>query len=141
MTRIISILALVVMLIESCGNLSKIEYVSAEKAEEETLITIENKKPRQGYIKFLKAEGGRYRLLTYTYRIEEKAGTAHCTLRSDETYSIDSDVIKKSWMTASTFQELKYYGRDFRSISERFLDLSNDEKIELLNELSREREQ
>ena len=129
------LILVVFIIIDGCASTSPIQFVSADKAHVETLITIENKTPRYGLIEFLKVEEDKFRMLTYSYLVDYKTNTLHCTMLSNELYSFDSEAVQKSWMTTSELRKQKYYESCFKLIYDKFLDLSNDKKIELLNRI------
>ena len=93
-----------------------------------------------GSIEFLRYENGYYRLSVYTYRLDVKKNTPYCTLCNDTLYKAE-DLINigrgRNWMTSSMFKQVENHDPYFRCFSEDFLELSNEEKIKVLNSISK----
>lgn len=120
-----------------CGcSTSKLECYNYELAQEETLIKLWAKIITSGSIEFLSYENGIYKLSEYTYRLNKKNLTLYCSYRGSTLYNAD-DLIRigrgENWMTSSDFRNHYPY---FRCFPEDFLELSNEEKISVLNTIS-----
>ena len=105
--------------------------------KEETLVTVYSKTQKTGTIEFLRYKDGKCQRLIYSYCVDLKQYAACCTLKSKNYYRIDDNRLPKEWMTSSVFRQQKYYKKYFGCFAENFLELSNDEKIELLEEIAK----
>lgn len=126
---------LVALHLGSC-SMSKIEFVNANKVKDETLIRVYSKTQENGTIEFLKREGEKCQLLIFSYAVDVKRQTSSCSLRQMKLYEIADNRISEDWMTSSMFQKQKYYEKCFACFSEHFMEMSNDEKIRVLEEIS-----
>ena len=115
---------------------SRIDCYNYDLAQKETLIKLYAKIITNGSIEFLRYENGYYRLSVYTYRLDVKKNTPYCTLCNDTLYKAE-DLINigrgRNWMTSSMFKQVENHDPYFRCFSEDFLELSNEEKIKVLN--------
>ena len=127
-----------ICIILCCCSMYKIDSYNYDIAQKETLIKLYAKIITNGAIEFLRYENGHYRLSVYTYRLDTTKSTPYCTLRSDTLYKKD-DLINigrgRNWMTSSMFKQVEDHEPYFRCFSEDFLELSNDEKMKVLNEI------
>ena len=106
-------------------------------AKNETLIRLYAKIITSGTLEFLRYEDGDYHLLTYTYRLDKKNNTAYCTFREDKQHKEDEASSLGRWGTSSGFKQLnKSLDPYFRCFSEDFLELSNEDKIKVLDKIS-----
>ena len=123
-----------------CCSVHKVDCCNYDVAQKEPLIKLYAKIITNGTIEFLRYENGDYRLSVYTYRLDMRKSTPYCTLRSDTLYKKE-DLINigrgNNWMTSSMFRQVENHEPYFRCFSEDFLELSNDEKIEVMNNLSK----
>ena len=120
------------------GCYSTQQYVSAEAADEETLMKILFKIPEHGYIVFLQKDGFSYKEVVYSYSIERKGKKFYCR-KNKEKSIIDLNNKSRDWLTAEMCRMHDYYNLFiFQYISEDFIELSNDEKLKVLEELSRQ---
>ena len=125
-----------------CCTTLKNDCINYEIAQKETLVKVYAKIITSGSIEFLRYENGYYRLSVYSYRLDMKNKTPYCTLRKDTLYKADDlfNICREgNWMTSSIFKQYGNYDPYFRCFSEDFLELSNDKKIEVLNEISKRR--
>ena len=122
----------------------KAEYINNyEKAQKETLIKLYAKIIWNGSLYFLSNKNGNYEMSVYTYRLDKKNKTAYCTFWEKRTLTAE-DIINNNlnnipqnyWMTASEFQKQKNL-EVFNYFSDDFLELSNDDKINVLNNISK----
>lgn len=129
-----------ILLFYSCIVKNEYVYVSPEHVEEETLIINQSKIISRGYIYFLRKKEGKYELLSFSYRISLKQHTVDCTLRERKIYDISDGIIPNRWLTADEFRRCKYYNSIFEEYYNcfiaNFLELSNDEKIKVLERIS-----
>lgn len=135
----IFLLSTVALLLPSCRT-QKTTFVNHKVAQSETLIRLQPAKiiTSAGF-DFLSYENGQYQMIRYSYIIWEKHHTQHCqiSLYPKKHYKIEEDsLIGEGWMTASMFKQYRNYQPSFKCLSERFLDLSNDEKIQVLDGMS-----
>ena len=122
-----------------CSMYKNDDCYNYDIAQKETLIKLWAKTITHGTIDFLRYENGYYRLTVYTYRLDKRKNTSYCTLRRDTLYKKD-DLINigrgSNWLTSSMFKQYEDENQPyFRCFSEDFLELSNDEKIKVLNEI------
>ncbi|MBO7467273.1 MAG: hypothetical protein J6T94_06305 [Bacteroidaceae bacterium] len=137
MKKVLSIL--LVCLLCGCLSYNKIDNdaVSYDVAQSETLIRLWSKIIDRGTIEFLSYEDGVYQLTGYSYRIDKKHHIAHCTLRYKEPYKPDQG----SWVTSTHFKKHGQQNKSeayFNCFSEGFFDLTNDEKMSVLEQLSKQ---
>lgn len=130
-----TILLIGMTFLQSCF-VYKPEFVSAEVAKNETLVTIYTKTAESGVIEFLRYEEEKYQLLVYSYRVDVKQNTSQCILRSNVYYKIGDNKLPKEWLTSSMLQQRKLYEKYFNCFTPNFLYLTNDEKIKVLDEIS-----
>ena len=91
-----------------------------------------------GTLEFLRYEDGCYHLLVYTYRLDKKNNIAYCTFRGEKQYKEDEASNLGGWGTSSEFKQFnKSNDPYFRYFSEDFLELSNEEKIKVLDKISK----
>lgn len=115
--------------------------VPPEMAQKETLLFYYSKIIWTGDICFLHYEDGVYKKIQYGYRIRLKEKSVSCTKKNEEVIDINSYKDERIvFYTSESFKNhikessLKYY----KCFSDDFLDLSNDEKITLLDSLSKQ---
>ena len=107
-------------------------------AKNETLIRLYAKIVTSGTLEFLRYEDGCYHLLVYTYRLDKKNNMAYCTFRGEKQYKEDEDSSLGCWGTSSEFKQFnKSNNPYFRYFSDDFLELSNEEKIRVLDKISK----
>ncbi len=133
------ILAGLALILQSCRT-QKTTFVNHNVAQSETLIRLQPAKiiTSAGF-DFLSYENGQYQMIRYSYIIWKKHHTQHCriSLYPKKHYKIEEDsLIGDGWMTASMFNQYRKYQPSFKCFSEQFLDLSNDEKIQVLDGMS-----
>ena len=137
--RKILLLSVVALLLLSCRT-QKTTFVNHNVAQSETLIRLQPAKiiTSAGF-DFLSYENGQYQMILYSYIIWKNHDRQHCqiSLYPKKHYIIEEDsLIGEGWMTASMFKQYRNYQPSFKCFSERFLDLSNDEKIQVLDGMS-----
>jgi hypothetical protein len=136
------ILAGLALVLQSC-NTPKVTWENYDVAQSETLISLYSKIVTSGTIEFLRYDNGYYQLSVYAYRLDMKNHKSFCTFYGKTQYTAD-ELIKigrsKNWMKSSVFKQGENLDPYFRCFSEDFLELSNDEKIKVLNRIS-DREQ
>lgn len=110
-----------------------------EVAKEETLVKVYAKIITNGTIEFLRYDNGYYQLSVYTYQLDIKSHKSFCTFRGETQYTAD-ELIKigrsKNWMKSSVFKQGENHDPYFKCFSEDFLELSNDDKIKVLDGMS-----
>ena len=110
-----------------------------EVAKEETLVKVYAKIVTNGTIEFLRYDNGYYQISVYAYRIDMNNHISYCSFRGDTQYRAEDlkTAIGKNWMTSSMFiMQAKNHVPYFRCFSEDFIELSNDEKIQVLDGMS-----
>ena len=107
-------------------------------AKNEMLVRLEAKIITSGTIEFLRYEDGEYHLRVYTYRLDKKNNTAYCTFRGEKQYKEDEASSLGCWGTSSEFKQFnKSLDPYFGCFSKDFLELSNEEKVKVLDEISK----
>ena len=108
-------------------------------AKNEMLVRLEAKIITSGTLEFLRYEDGEYHLRVYTYRLDKKNNTAYCTFRGEKQYKEDEEAsLDRYWMTSSEFEQFnKSLDPYFGCFSKDFLELSNEEKIKVLDKISK----
>ena len=108
-------------------------------AKNETLIRLYAKIITSGTLEFLRYEDGCYHLSVYTYRLDKKNNMAYCTFRGEKQYKEDEEAsLDRYWMTSAEFNQFhKSLDSYFRCFSDDFLELSNEEKIKVLDKISK----
>ena len=131
----IILLSLLTVLFVSCRTQSNIVRDSSE-----TLITHQCKVAKQGYFLFLKKEGPSFKVLTYYYFINKKTNTVSC--RAFPEKIVEANQLENyHWKTSEGFMSSAtkiWREKCFNYFSEDFVDISNDEKLTLLDELSKQ---
>ncbi len=132
------ILAGLALILQSCKT-SKVTWENYDVAQSETLISLYSKIATSGTIEFLRYDNGYYQLSVYTYQLDIKSHKSFCTFRGETQYTAD-ELIKigrsKNWMKSSVFKQGENHDPYFKCFSEDFLELSNDDKIKVLDGMS-----
>ena len=110
------------------------KHVDMEEAKNETLIDVWfGKIAYRGEIRFLRYENGDFKFISYSYYVRGK-GIISCHYNYSKTCETnDSDISGKVWSTASEFQKHEYLESTFSRISEDFMEVSNERKIQMLD--------
>ena len=131
--------ALACSLLYSCTTTKNMSLATFEVAKEETLVKVYAKIITNGTIEFLRYDNGYYQLSVYTYQLDIKSHKSFCTFRGETQYTAD-ELIKigrsKNWMKSSVFKQGENHDPYFKCFSEDFLELSNDDKIKVLDGMS-----
>ena len=107
-------------------------------AKNEMLVKLYAKIITSGTLEFLRYEDGKYYLSVYTYRLDKKNNIAYCTFRGEKQYKEDEASNLGGWGTSSEFKQFnKSNDPYFRCFSDDFLELSNEEKIKVLDKISK----
>ena len=113
------------------------KHVDKEEAKNETLIRVYCKIAYSGWIDFLRYENGDFKLIRYRYYAKAKGkevSRISCWyLYSKTCETNDSDISEKFWSTASEFQKHEVMKPYFSRISEDFMEVSNERKIQMLD--------
>lgn len=133
---------LIFFIMTSCMRITNYG-VSSDIAKQETLISeIQGKIITNGVISFLRYENDTLRMIRYSCQMQEKTKTAHCQKLESKVWDIPhaSPNSFSGFYTSTLFKAhvekkpvLKKY---YNCFSENFLDLTNDEKIKLLDEIA-----
>lgn len=115
-------------------------YVNANVAKQETLISLESKTINYGNLLFLKyIDKGKVSFLVYEYLVDKECQKIDCEKIREVEYDVNDKIIDKPWSTSNQFKEgvrCSSWEKYFTCFSENFLDLTNDEKIKLLDEIA-----
>lgn len=106
---------------------------------QEALIAIQCKMMKHGTISILSGKDSNVRLTVYHYSISLSERTAYCSIMYDVTNPEPELVNSYTWRTDNDLKKREkgtWRETYFRCFSEDFLDLSNEEKKELLDSLS-----
>lgn len=108
-------------------------------AKNEMLVKLYAKIITSGTLEFLRYEDGKYYLSVCTYRLDKKNNIAYCTFRGEKQYKEDEEAsLDRYWMTSAEFNQFhKSLDSYFRCFSDDFLELSNEEKIRVLDKISK----
>ena len=106
---------------------------------DETLIALYSKIIRSGTLVFLSRDGEVFKKTTFTYYIDIKKKQAFCTKWEEKNFNIsEDDITHISWSTAESFKQFVKSCEDyFNCFAMNFLDMSNDEKIKVLEEIAK----
>ena len=106
---------------------------------DETLIALESKILRSGTLFFLSRDGDAFKKTTFTYYIDIKKKQAFCTKREEKNFNIsEDDITHISWWTAESYKQSQKVNEDYYNcFAMNFLDMSNDEKIKVLEEIAK----
>ena len=107
---------------------------------DETLIALESKILRSGTLFFLSRDGDAFKKTTFTYYIDIKKKQAFCTKEREKKFIIDENDIPSGLcgLTAESFKQIEKDREDyFNCFAMNFLDMSNDEKIKVLEEIAK----
>ena len=116
--------------------------VYSEAAMQETLVSpIMGKILKSGVMSFLLYENNTYRIIKYDCQIDLNRKSVICRKYKDEVIDIKGKERYPGWYTAESFKKYiersSTYQKYYKCFSEDFLDLSNDEKLKLIDELSK----
>ena len=116
--------------------------VYSEAAMQETLVSpIMGKILKSGVMSFLLYENNTYRIIKYDCQIDLNRKSVICRKYKDEVIDIKGKERYPEWYTAESFKKYiersSTYQKYYKCFSEDFLDLSNDEKLKLIDELSK----
>ena len=127
---------LVVMLFNSCATPTH-EQVCCDYVSNETLVLhYYDKKDNGGKFYFLREYGDKCELIKYSYKVDIKTGKIYCDSRSSEQKMIEDKSIPRKWDTATSFRmDNKSKEKYWNYFSANFLNLSNDDKIEVLDKI------
>lgn len=131
--------ALACSLLYSCTTTKNMSLATFEVAKEETLVKVYAKIITNGTIEFLRYDNGYYQISVYAYRIDMNNHISYCSFRGNTQYRAEDlkTAIGKNWMTSSMLiMQAKNHVPYFRCFSEDFIELSNDEKIKVLDKIS-----
>lgn len=103
-------------------------HVDAEEAKSETLISVRGKIDYSGDIDFLRYENGDFKLMSYSYYAKDKE--ISCRFNYNKTCE---DTSGGFWYTASEFQKKEVLKTYLSRISEDFMEISNERKIQVLD--------
>lgn len=106
---------------------------------DETLIALYSKIIRSGTLDFLSRDGEVFKKTMFTYYIDIKKKQAFCTKREEKNFNIsEDDITHIYWSTAESFKQIEKSNEDyFNCFAMNFLDMSNDEKIKVLEEIAK----
>lgn len=114
---------------------STAKYVDPEEAKNETLINLDEMCRKIDYwakLEFLRYENGEFKLISYSCYAKYKEFSCYY-LYSKTCETNDGDISGKGWCTASEFQKHEYLKSSFSRISEDFMEVSNERKIQMLD--------
>ena len=114
--------------------------ISSDTVKYETLISeLQGKIITNGVIHFLRYENDTIRIISYYCQIHEKSKTV-CCQRVEDSNSFMSTNNYSGFYTTSLFkshiEKNPSWKRYYNCFSENFLDLTNDEKIKVLEEIA-----
>lgn len=125
---------------QSTAKYTKYVYVGPEEAKNETLIHVAPGSKigcYRGKIRFLRYENGDFKLISYSYYANDKDKEIlwiSCHYNYSKTCEPnDSDLSRGVWSTASEFQKHECLKPYFSLISEDFMEVSNERKIQMLD--------
>ena len=124
-------------------------YVSPEYVEHETLVTVYNRIATGGKMCFLTQKDDKCEYWEFVYGTDPKYKKAFSQLTERKTYRIGDENIPhyNRWETATGFASNKnyrgksynkYYEKCLNCLADNFLQLSNDEKLDVMKTYSRE---
>ena len=106
----------------------------------ETLIALQAKILKSGTLYFFSRNGEVFKETSFTYYIDIKKKQAFCTKERKKNFIIDENDIPSglSGLTAESFKQIEKDREDyFNCFAMNFLDMSNDEKIKVLEEIAK----
>ena len=131
---------IVVLLLSFFGGCSPIRYCCFDDIQQDALVKILNKRDDYGYIIFLQKNNDSYKELTFSYAYDRRKNKFCCHKHEEEDVITIDDRSKEGWFNADMCREGRIYSAKFhvifRYISEDFINLSNDEKIIVLEKLA-----
>ena len=106
---------------------------------DETLIALHSKILISGTLHFLSKNGEVFKKTTFTYYIDIKKKQAFCTKREERSSIIsENNITHISWWTAESYKQSQKVNEDYYNcFAMNFLDMSNDEKIKVLEEIAK----
>ncbi|MBR5973180.1 MAG: hypothetical protein IK017_11080 [Paludibacteraceae bacterium] len=108
------------------------KHMVMEVAKNETLINVRGKMADSGVIGFLRYENGDFNFMSYSYYAKD--GEISCYFNYSKTCETnDSDISGRVWHTASEFQKHEILKPYLSRISEDFMEVSNERKIQMLD--------
>ena len=130
-----------ILIILSCIGLVSCSTTSAIKlSKNETLIEFNCKMPQNGYFTFLVfVNENEVKEIIYSYSIHIKDRKCLCSKTSERVYNINQYCKQKDCRRFKTAKEFVFAKQYYTCFADNFLDMTNDEKINLLNEISNNR--
>ena len=131
-----------ILIILSCIGLVSCSTTSAIKfSKNETLIKVNYKMPQNGYFTFLVfVNENEVKEIIYSYSIHNiKDRKCWCSKVSERVYNLNEYCKQKDCRGFKTAKEFVLGKQYYACFADNFLDMTNDEKINLLNEISNKR--
>lgn len=111
---------------------TKPKYVDTEMDKNEILISVRGKIDYSGEVGFLRYENGDFKFISYSYYAKGKEISCHFNY-SKICETNDSDISGRFWRIASEFQKDDILKPYLSRISEDFMEISNERKIQVLD--------
>ena len=130
-----------ILIILSCIGLVSCSTTSAIKfSNNETLIRVNYKMPQNGYFTFLVlVNENEVKEIIYSYSVHVKNRKCWCSKTSERVYNINEYCKQNDCSGFKTAKEFVLGKQYYICFADNFLDMTNDEKIDLLNEISNKR--
>ncbi|MBO4804882.1 MAG: hypothetical protein J5554_02440 [Paludibacteraceae bacterium] len=106
---------------------------------DETLIALHSKILRSGTLHFLSRNGEVFKKTTFIYHIYIEKRQVSCAKIEERDFIIsENDITHISWWTAESYKQSQKVNEDYYNcFAMNFLDMSNDEKIKVLEEIAK----
>ena len=124
----------------SCSASNKCRYTDYKAVEDEPLIRIYTKNMKSGVIEFIKINENEISLTQFSYYIDNKKKDVTCYKFGNMILSSTDERLNGLWMTTEMFIHNEGHKKKeayWTCFSDDFIDVTNDEKIKILDELSR----
>ena len=131
---------IVVHAIIVCYATNKCRYTDYKAVEYEPLIRVFTKNMKSGAIEFIVKNEDQISLTQFSYNIDVDKKEIRCHKSGNEVIDSTDERLRGLWMTSDLFKHNETSPKKqsyWKCISEDFNDISNEEKLKLLEDLSK----
>lgn len=133
-----------IVAVVGCAPTGKYSYTDYQSVAEEPLFCIYNKTNERGTFTFIINDDNQIRQTSFTYSIYVDGKTVACHKSEDIILNSQDERLNGHWLTAAMFKGNEKGTRReayWNCFSDDFLDMSNAEKMKLLEDLSKRRQE
>ena len=133
---------ILVYTILGCSATNKCRYTDYKAVEYEPLIRVFTKNMKSGAIEFIVKNEDQISLTQFSYYIDVDKKEIRCHKSGNEVIDSTDERLRGLWMTSDLFKHNETSPKKqsyWKCISEDFNDISNADKIKLLEDLSKRR--